>query len=700
MERREDAEGRYRVLLLGIEDNTEEKKNSFCKRIFEIYGISLPLLRRITENCPTVLKKNLTVDKALTLAKTLKSYGAIISVERWRNCSAISLEFQSVEPSQLALESSYLRRASSGVWNVIGRVRNISEENLDDIWVLVQVFDDDEEIVSFEEAPIPINPLPSKEASPFRVILEAGLPVKRASLAFKKASGTAVSVVDRRERKDWVEVRWETDDDDREIEGMERLSASAAAPIPGETSQPAEGTVSPPRERGSLLKFSQEEPEISEEELPPPTLPPLSEGAFCETASDTEPEPFGPQISLPMTEEIERMVIQGESEAITESSALPKEEILLEKEPEPPERNEALPLGLEMIDHQEEKNRQETASRRETSPFVMGPFVKKEEVSKNWDDWIHADPSLPERREVLPGAHFDFSIFEEASKLLEEISKEPVKKEKDEPALFPWIEDFRKSIENYYQKNQEPFSSWFNSCRHSDGLDDPCRAVLTILVQARFNQRNQSEKALENTQKVFRLLHQPNLTLEQIPPLEGTPFFTGESWRELFHRAIPKLQQVASHILEKKRWIVSDLERLIQVIPHMGDRNSRLAIRWMHELIPEAVDIDGSTIPISVGESLYRVGARLGVIDPHFDTYQGKNSIGDLKIQAFARMAFPRFPWKIEEPMTGVGGGSEDGRAGHCLPIQPQCEGCLFESFCPKFYLDFNPSEKGVKTRQ
>jgi hypothetical protein len=156
---------------------------------------------------------------------------------------------------------------------------------------------------------------------------------------------------------------------------------------------------------------------------------------------------------------------------------------------------------------------------------------------------------------------------------------------------------------------------------------------------------------------------------------------------------------VANQLIEKKQWNAPDLERLIQIIPHMGDRNSRLAIRWIHELIPEEVDIDASTIPISIGESLYRVGARLGVVDPHFDTVQGKNSIGDLKIQAFARMAFPQFPWKIEEPMTWLGIGTEDGGAGYCLPTQPQCEGCLFETFCPKLYSDFNPSEKGMTAR-
>jgi hypothetical protein len=192
---------------------------------------------------------------------------------------------------------------------------------------------------------------------------------------------------------------------------------------------------------------------------------------------------------------------------------------------------------------------------------------------------------------------------------------------------------------------------------------------------------------------VFRLIVQPNLPLEEIPPLEGMKFFSGENWRELFHRAIPKLQEVANDIFKKKKCEALELERLIQVIPHMSEKNSRLAVRWMKELIPDVVEIDFSNTPISVGENLYRVASRLGVVDPYFDYYRGRNSMGDIKIQSFAKEAFPHDPIKIEEPIDWVG--REEG--GHCFPTQPRCEGCLFETFCPKLYVSFNPSEKGMK---
>jgi hypothetical protein len=241
------------------------------------------------------------------------------------------------------------------------------------------------------------------------------------------------------------------------------------------------------------------------------------------------------------------------------------------------------------------------------------------------------------------------------------------------------------------------FASWFESHRKKNEFAHSLHPLLTILTHARFHQKNQSEKALENTEKVFKFILQPNLLLEDIPLLEGTPFFSGENWRELFHKAIPRLQQVGNNILEKKRWNAFDLERLIKIIPHMSDTNSRMAIRWIHELIPELIEIDFSNMSLSIGESLYRVGSRLGVVDPYFDYCQGKNSTGDLKIQTFAKAVYPQHPMKIEEPMTWVGMTEEDRGGGYCLPTQPRCAGCLFETFCPRLHLDFNPSEKGMK---
>jgi len=120
-----------------------------------------------------------------------------------------------------------------------------------------------------------------------------------------------------------------------------------------------------------------------------------------------------------------------------------------------------------------------------------------------------------------------------------------------------------------------------------------------------------------------------------------------------------------------------------------------MAIQWFKELIPDVLEVDFSDTPVTVGEGFYRVASRLGIVDPHFDHYQGRNSMADVKIQSFARMACLRNPLEVEEPMTWMGRAEEQG--GHCFPIQPKCEGCLFETFCPKLYVHFNPSEKGMR---
>ena len=53
------------------------------------------------------------------------------------------------------------------------------------------------------------------------------------------------------------------------------------------------------------------------------------------------------------------------------------------------------------------------------------------------------------------------------------------------------------------------------------------------------------------------------------------------------------------------------------------------------------MEVDFSDTPVAIEESLYRVASRLGIVDPHFDYYQGKNSMGDIKIQSFAKIVFP-----------------------------------------------------------
>jgi hypothetical protein len=683
-------EGRYRVLLVGIEDNTEEKRETFCKSISEIYGIPFLLLKKVVDHCPTVLKKNLSLKKAEVLAKTLRSFGALVSVEEKRDSSAVSLEFQGTTPHRIALESSYLGRTEGGAWNVMGRATNISEESLTDMWVLIQVFDDYEELLAFEEIPIPINPLPPGEASPFKVIFEGDLPIKRVSLAFKNSSGLPIPAVDRRTRREWVEVKLVLKDED------ESLSPSSFVPVEGkgeissmDGTKPPEG-IFRPLEAQSLSVPVEDDKESNEKVVKQDFDVPLEMVLDASPRNLNSPSGAPGESQIQMEKKEETVSEQGSPETVT----LPGSEKHVDlSAPQPVGR------GLPSTRDSGELSRAAQAEGLEVhpEPHLLAPPLKtglpKAERVNLPDLEFH--PSQHES--IFPETRFDVSIFDEVTKLLQDISESNLKRVKEESPSFPWIEDFRNSIETYYQKPGDLFFSWFEGQRKEKRFAHPLHSLLTILVHARFNQKNQSERALENTEKVFELILRPNLLLEEIPVLDGTPFFTGENWRELFHRAISRLHQVAKDIIEKKKWGAVELERLIQIIPHMSDKNSRMAIRWIHELIPEATEIDFSNTTVSVGEGLYRVASRLGIVDPNFDFCQGKDSIGYLKIQAFARTAYPQCPMKIEDPMIWTGTTTEEGGGGYCLPAQPRCEGCLFETFCPKLYIDFDPSKKGLR---
>ncbi len=667
MVRLNQEEGRYRVLLIGIGDNTEEKKDSFSHNLSKNYSIPFPLLKKIVDRCPIILKKNLSLKKAEILAKTLKSFGATVSVEERRNLPPISLEFQELVPHQLALESSYLRKTQRGTWSILGRAKNISDETLNDAWVLIQLFEDLEEFITFEETPLPINPLPPGEASPFKVIFEGDLSIKKISVAFKNASGQPIPAVDKRKKREWVEVEiedehffsspWMSTEFEERSQAIDLTEPTEKMIIGKEKEIPREVTLSLEQEVGpSLREEIRVEKGVDVERI--------SEESLSLTLEPSEKFLESPSILLE-----EKGYQEGE-----ESERAFEHETLISKEMKEEIEEEAALGELEPPSDDEEVTEE---SRLDASVF--------EEATQLLED-ISESPGEVEGEEKTEVKG------EEIAK--EEIAKEEIAKKEGLPS-FSWIEYFRDAVETFYQKPRDIFSIWFEECRKEGEFKNSLHALLTILVHSRFDQGNQSIKALENTQRVFRPIIQLNLLLDEIPPLEGTPFVSGEVWRDLFHRALPKVQQIGNAILEKNKWNAFDLERLIQVIPHMGHPNSRMAIRWINGLIPDVVEVDFSDTPITIGEGLYRVASRLGIVDPHFDYYQGRNSMGDIKIQSFAKMAFPQDPMKVEEPMAWMGRGEE--RGGHCSPIQPRCEGCLFETFCPKLYVHFNPSEKGMR---
>jgi hypothetical protein len=690
MVRLNPEEGRYRVLLLGIGNNTKEEKSSFCQNISKHYSIPSPLLEKIVDRCPVILKKNISLIKAEILAKSFKFFGASVSIEERKNIPPISLQFQELVPHRLALESSYLQKTQRGTWSVMGRIKNISDETLNDTWVLIQLFEDLGEFIAFEETPLPINPLPPRETSPFKVIFDGDLSIKRVSVAFKNASGQPISAVDERKKKEWVEVaigeegflssrRMVTEFKKRAksvdlTKPSEKILISKDKAISAETPLSLEQVVGVQFEKEMRESKGGDAERISEDSLSE-TFEPLEkvlESSVSLFEENSYPRGEEPEIAF--------------RQETFEESALPASEKMLEKiEIE----EEAALDGLEVSSFE----RKVAEESRLDASVLEEPAQLLKDISESPGEG-ESEEEEPEERVVV--------VKEEAAK--EKVVKEKGVKEKEvgtetgkeeEVSSFAWIEYFRNAVETYHQKPHDIFSIWFKECRERGEFRNSFHALLTLLVHSRFDQGNESIKVLENTQRVFRFIVPPNLSLDEMPLLEGTSFASGEVWRDLFHRALPKVQQIGNAVLEKNKWKAFDLERLIQIIPHMGHQNSRKAAQWIGELISDMLEVDFSDTPVAIGEGLYRVASRLGIVDPHLDYYQGRNSIGDAKIQSFSKTAFPQNPIKIEEPMAWMG--KEEERGGHCFPIQPWCEGCLFETFCPRFHVDFNPSEKGMR---
>jgi hypothetical protein len=626
----------YRVVLHSTGGHTETEKAHFCKEVSDRYGIPLSLMKKISDRCPIVIKKDLPFKKAKLLAIAFKAFGASVSVEKKKKLPPIFLEFSADKNWRVELDSSHLRKSPGGAWQIFGRVRNIFNEELADLWTLIQLFDEFEDLVAFEEIPLPVNPIPPNESSPFRAIFEGDLPVQKISISFKIASGKPLPARDNREKKEWVEMK---------IAELEKRTSLPPPAIPSEAVSPPP-VVSPP----SMVT------EIVEERSEEKGLERVSEDVWI-IEQETDPMWANREIKSDLEERSTDLL--GEHD--------------LQREP----------LKLEGL--QEEFKTSE----------IIWQVLEKEEAAEAEEE-LHLDDQTEDRPEEKPkGLDLDLSQVEKPDQ--SSVTSPAVLEEKngEEPIPYPWIDEFRKAIMANVQKVRAPFTVWFDNLQKERRFESVYHSLLTLLIYTRFNQTHSSESALENTRKTFNLSLSNDLSIEEIPWLEGTPFFSGEIWRDLYFRAIPKLQEVTHRILEKREWDPFDLDRLIRIIPHMTDRNSHRTIRFIHDRIPE-VTVDVSPLPVEITESLYRVASRLGVVNPFFDFYQGKNSMGDLKIQTFARTAFPDNPGRAEELMNQLGAEDEEGP---CSTTEPWCQHCPFESFCQKLFTGFNPSEKGMVYR-
>jgi hypothetical protein len=271
-----------------------------------------------------------------------------------------------------------------------------------------------------------------------------------------------------------------------------------------------------------------------------------------------------------------------------------------------------------------------------------------------------------------------------------------------QPKIF---ETLRQKIEEYHDsmrwdpakgQHRDPFINWYTQSVANKYGDLQFR-VLLILTNARFDQGTRAERALENTQRLLAAgtLSVYPVELSDVPAINTRQRMKAERWRELLWRSLPGLRQLSNQIAGCDHWKASDLLQAITSarIPYFGPKTARLAVRWISELIPDInVDMGDSEIPVD--SLVYRVAARLGLLDPVRERYWGPGSPGHERIQAAARQLFPHNPSLMDEPVWMMGRQPRNG--GFCSPTDPTCDrGCLFASFCPRLWQQRDPGSVG-----
>lgn len=262
-----------------------------------------------------------------------------------------------------------------------------------------------------------------------------------------------------------------------------------------------------------------------------------------------------------------------------------------------------------------------------------------------------------------------------------------------------WFEQFRKVILAYNEKRKpDPFMRWFREKEVQRFFADDKEKVLTILIDARFDQMTTAEKALANTKTVFQEECLKGIVTEATFPVLIPPqYFTPEEWTKSFILALPRLQAISSRIVAKKTWKANELcDLMLNEIkaPYLGVKTTRLAIRWLYELLP-VLNIDMASYEIPIDRLVYRVSCRLGLIDPNSDKYSGQGSDADVKIQTLVQWLLPGKQWIFDEPLWSTG--RKPSNEGHCYPKKPSCGGCIFEKICPRKFPDSDPAELGME---
>jgi hypothetical protein len=181
----------YKVLFLGIANNSEEGRRSFFKGISQRFNISPEKIDYLISKTPIVLKRGLSLAKAKALVNEFEFMGGkaqfIIEEER----PSLELEFEAGKTPLLQLDFMTASSKEESI-EVIGRVKNISSHPLEGVKVVAQFFNFRDQLIIYEESPIAFSFLHPDQCSPFKVIREGNTGVRRISIAFKGDNGVMI----------------------------------------------------------------------------------------------------------------------------------------------------------------------------------------------------------------------------------------------------------------------------------------------------------------------------------------------------------------------------------------------------------------------------------------------------------------------------------------------------------------------------
>ena len=174
----------YKVLFLGIANNSAEATRNFLRGISERYHIPPDKVEYLISNPPILLKRGLSLVRAEALVKEFRSLGGMAQLIMEEEAPLLELEYEAGKTPLLQLES-VTSSSQGGRIEVTGRVRNISAHPLRGVKVVAQFFDSRDQFIVYEESPVAFSFLHPDQFSPFKVIREGNTGVRRVSIAFK-----------------------------------------------------------------------------------------------------------------------------------------------------------------------------------------------------------------------------------------------------------------------------------------------------------------------------------------------------------------------------------------------------------------------------------------------------------------------------------------------------------------------------------